>query len=159
MSKRKAASPRFVLGMAIVCVLASSYPLYVAWQTRRLESASEPSTCEILRKGVRVSESEDSPDSYYPVVEIAHIVDGQRYTREDSGKRFISESDARQATAHLAIGSEVGCRYVAGSPAEVVALERDPGQFRGMLFFGLFLWVMPLGIFLWERKQPGWRGP
>jgi hypothetical protein len=73
MSERKAWSPRFVLGTALVCVLASSY-------------------------------------------------------RTDSGKRFIAESEARQATTHLVIGSEIGCRYVAGSPAEVVVLEQNPGQ-------------------------------
>lgn len=159
MSKRKPASPGFVLGLAIVCVLAGCFPFYSAWQARRLGSASEPSTCEILSKDVRVSESEDSADGYYPIIEIAHTVDGERYTREDSGKRFIAESEARAAIAHLVVGSKVGCRYVAGSPAAVVALEQDPGQFRGMLFFGVFLWLMPLGVFVWARRQPGWSGP
>lgn len=160
MSKRKAASPGFVLGTAIVCVLASGYTLYFAWQARRLASASEPSTCEILNKDVRVAlDSDGATDGYFAVVEIAHTIDGQRHTREDAGKRFLTDSDARQATAHLLIGSEVPCRYVAGSPAEVVVLEQPPGQFAGLLFFGVFLLVMPLGIFLWERRQPGWRGP
>ena len=158
--QRKASSPRFVLGMAIVCVLASGYPFYSAWDARRLGSASEPSTCGILGKSVTAgTDSDGGSDGYYPVVELAHTVDGQRYTREDTGKRYISESDARQSTSELLIGSEVACRYVAGSPAKVVLLEQNPAQFGAMLGFGLFLLAMPIAMFLWERKQPGWRGP
>ncbi|HLT39895.1 MAG TPA: DUF3592 domain-containing protein [Enhygromyxa sp.] len=161
MSKpRKASSPYFVLGLAVVCVLASTYPLYLAWQARRLGSASEPSTCEVLNKSVDTStDSDGGTDGYYPVVEIAHTVDGQRHTRKDSGKRFLISSDAWQAIAHLQIGAEIPCRYVAGSPGDVVVFEQDPGQFRGMLLFGLCLWLMPIGVFVWERRLPGWRGP
>jgi hypothetical protein len=158
--RRKASSPKFVLGVAIVCVLASGYPLYVAWQSNRLGGASEPSTCEIL--GTTYEQSTDSDggtDGYYPVVEIAHTVDGQRYTRKDSGKRFSISSDAVNAVKHLRVGDAVPCRYVAGSPELVVVLEQNPKQALGMLIFAGFLWLMPIGMFLWERKQPGWTGP
>lgn len=76
---RKAASPNFVLGLAIVCVLVSTYPFYVAWEAWRLGGASEPSICEVLDKSVDAStDSDNNSSGYYPVVEIAHTVDGQR---------------------------------------------------------------------------------
>jgi hypothetical protein len=156
----KTPSPRFVLGLAIVFVAMSAYPFFTAWDAQRLIGASEISTCEVLSKKV---ESYDDPDGssngYYPYVEIAHTIEGQRYVRVDSGKRFITQSDAHQAISQILVGSQLECRYVAGSPADVVLLEQADGQVPGMLIFGVLLWVIPLGIFLWARTRPGWGSP
>lgn len=151
-------SPRFILAMAAVFALVSIYPFFVAWQAHRISGASEPSTCEVLAKRVEAYEDSDgSTNGYYPYLEISHSVDGQRYEREDSGRRFISESDARAAITEFVVGAQIECRYVTGSPAEVIALEQDDGQVRGMLIFGVLLWVIPLGMFLWARTRPDWR--
>ena len=157
-AKSKGLNRRAVLVLVVVFPLISLYPLYVAWTACRLIGADQPSTCELLDKGVDAPTDQDgSTQGYWPTVEIAHTVDGQRYERKDTGRRFVSESDARASTSGLRVGETIPCRYVAGSPAEVVALEQDPGQVRGMLVFAGILLVIPIGVFVYARTQPAWR--
>ncbi len=159
MGKKKAkASPMFILGLTIVFGLGSAWAFWSAWSAARLSWADQPSTCEVLATRVESSsaESDGSNERYYPVVELAHSVDGQRYTRADSGPTHLMRIDAREEIRDLRVGQSVDCLYIAGSPADVVYFEERDGQIYGMLVFGSLLLVLPVVAFLFERRKPGW---
>jgi len=134
--------------MALLCVPAAAMIGFLGWQELRLASASERSMCDVLGVG---------SVGGAPWVILVHTVAGERYERKDLGPAGVTGGAADALIEGLSPGARVECRYPAGKPSLVVYFERDPLNGQMLAAGAAVLLLLLAGVFLWARRQPGWR--
>jgi len=155
--KRRTQSLLVDVVISAASIALSVYMFLETRETDRLSNADVRSTCEVLSFGVTDSASEPGAGGnatyHSPFVELAHTVDGERYTRVDSGMNYKSSMSANELVRDMRVGQLLECRYVAGSPGDVVYFHQTETSIAAGYGFAAFLLVIPLMVLTSRRRR------